>query len=171
MAHKRKSRAVVDTDEANMNLTPMIDMTFLLVVFFMLTIDLTTKEFVPVDLPHAYYGIEDKEDPTDDTPRFVINLESNGDVTFKGNSWSLSSADPMAQEVALRALRQELMVLTQDPKYSEPDSSSMIPVLIHGDRAAKWQYVQWIMQVCVDQKIKIYKIQFAVKQPPKEDEE
>ena len=48
-------------DEAKPNLTPMIDMTFLLVVFFMLTIDLSQKEYVALELPYARSGIEDKE--------------------------------------------------------------------------------------------------------------
>ena len=48
-------------DEAKPNLTPMIDMTFLLVVFFMITIDLSQKEFQDVALPFAKNGVEDVE--------------------------------------------------------------------------------------------------------------
>ena len=55
-----------DAEDAKMNMTPMIDMTFLLVVFFMLTIDLSSKEFIPVELPYATEGVEDKEDPLRD---------------------------------------------------------------------------------------------------------
>jgi hypothetical protein len=47
----------------------------------------------------------------------------------------------------------------------------MIPVMIHGDRDARWQYVQWIMQICAEPTIGVYKIQFAVKKPLGEDEE
>jgi biopolymer transport protein ExbD len=162
----RKKKKVVEGDESVLNMTPMIDMTFLLVVFFMLTIDLTTKEFVPVELPYAYKGVEDTDDTREDVPRMVINLEADGTVTFKGNTYTLSSDSPMDQELALRALRTELMRLAQDPNLREPDTASMIPVLIHGDRAAKWQYVQWIMQVAAHPQIRIYKMQFAVKQAP-----
>ncbi len=165
MAKKRLNKAVVEGDESKLNMTPMIDMTFLLVVFFMLSIDLTTKEFIPVDLPFAYKGIEDTEDTQEDVPRFVINLQSNGEVVFKGQTYSLSSDDPMAQETALRRMREELVALTRDPRWREDDGASMIPVMIHGDRAAKWQYVQWVMQVCAHPTIMIYKLQFAVKKP------
>ena len=166
----RKKKNVVLGDESILNMTPMIDMTFLLVVFFMLTIDLTTKEFIPVELPYAYKGIEDTDETQEDTPRMVINLLADGTVVFKGNSYSLSSDSPMDQELALRAMRDELTRLTRDPKFREPDTASMIPVLIHGDRAAKWQYVQWIMQVAAHPNIRIYKMQFAVRQPADDEE-
>lgn len=154
-------------DEAKPNLTPMIDMTFLLVVFFMLTIDLTTKEYVPLELPFARVGIEDKEGKID---RLTVNLLSSGDIMFKGNVWKLATGSPTEQRQALLALKDELQRLTNNPEMREPDRSSKIPVMIHGDRSARWQYVQWIMQVCAEPTIGIYKIQFAVKGPPVEEE-
>ncbi len=168
----KKSKTAITGDDAALNMTPMIDMTFLLVVFFMLTIDLTSKEFVPVELPFAYKGIEDSPENSDETvPRLVINLEANGTITFKSQRFSLSSEDKVAQSNALKALTQELRLLTRDPRYKEEDDSSMIPVMIHADRGAKWQYVQWIMQVCVDPGVQIYKLQFAVKKPVSEEDQ
>jgi len=155
-------------DEAKLNLTPMIDMTFLLVVFFMLTIDLSQKEYVALNLPYARAGIEDKETPI---PRLTVNLLSTGDILFKGKEWKLATGAPAEQRAALVALRNELQRLTADPGMREPDKSSMIPVMIHGDRDARWQYVQWIMQVCAEPTIGIYQIQFAVKRPIGEEEQ
>lgn len=152
-------------DDTSVNMTPMIDMTFLLVVFFMLSIDLTQKEFIPVDLPFAGQGVPDEPDPNDPIPRFVVNLESDGTVVFKGQRYSLSADDPVAQEAAIAALRSQLSGMTQDLQLREPEGASKIPVMIHGDRAAKWQYVQWIMQVCAQPSIQIYKLQFAVTKP------
>ncbi len=154
--------------EAKPNLTPMIDMTFLLVVFFMLTIDLTTKEYVALELPYAREGVDDKETPI---PRLTVNLLPSGDIKFRGNTWPLATGAPEEQHAALVALRNELQRLTADPEMREPDKSSMIPVMVHGDRDARWQYVQWIMQVCAEPTIGVYKIQFAVKKPPGEEEE
>ena len=165
----KKKKKVVQGQDGKLDMTPMIDMTFLLVVFFMLTIDLTTKEFVPVELPFADQGVEDTNETQGDTPRMVINLEADGTVVFKGTSYSLSADTPQAQEAAIAAMRSELVALTRDPKFREPDSSSTIAVLVHGDRAAKWQYVQWIMQVAAHPAIRIYKIQFAVKQPVRDE--
>jgi biopolymer transport protein ExbD len=158
-----------EPEHAKMNLTPMIDMTFLLVVFFMLTIDLSRKEFLQLDLPRADRGIEDK-DEGETIPRFVINLLPEGDIYLKGQRWRLATGSQEEQAQALDNLRNELSRLTNNPQWREEDRSSRVPVMIYGDRNARWQYVQWIMQVCADPRIQIYKIQFACKGPPPEEE-
>ena len=156
-------------EESKMNMTSMIDVTFLLVTFFMLSLDLTQKEYVAVALPYAYQGIEDVDDK-DAIPKLVINLLPNGNIYFKGNEWELASEDPRKQDDALEALRQELIQLTANqPAMREEDGASKIPVMLHGDREAKWQYAQWIMMACANPRIKIYKIQFAVAQPRKKE--
>jgi biopolymer transport protein ExbD len=162
-----KLKDLYGDDDVKMNLTPMIDMTFLLVVFFMLSIDLSRKEFVPVALPVARKGLEDKPDET--IPRFVINLLPSGDIKLKGQVYPLASDKPEEQRIALDALRAQLTALTADPALRNDDRSSKVPVMIHGDRDARWQYVQWIMQVCADPKIQVYRIQFAVKAPPADE--
>ncbi len=157
-------------DETGLNMTPMIDITFNLVIFFMLTLDLSQKEFVEVDLPVATQGVED--DPrkvTDEIPRFVINLTADGNVQFKGNTYALSSANAADQDKALEDLRTYLRALVANPKWREADGASKVSVMVHGDRSAKWQYVQWIMQACANPTIKIYKIQFAIKHDVKDE--
>jgi biopolymer transport protein ExbD len=157
-------------DETAMNMTPMIDITFNLVVFFMLTLDISQKEFVEVDLPVATQGVPDKEDPLAEVPRFAINLTADGRVQFKGNTYNISSTNAVEQDQALEDLRNALGALTNKPEWREPDGASKVSVMVHGDRSAKWQYVQWIMQVCANPRIKIYKIQFAIKHPPTEEQ-
>ena len=68
---RRRKRSL---DEVSFQLTPMIDMTFLLLIFFMVTQRITEQELsVPVRLPIA---------PTAATPerieRDVINLDGGG---------------------------------------------------------------------------------------------
>jgi biopolymer transport protein ExbD len=155
-------------DETTMNMTPMIDITFNLVIFFMLTLDLSQKEFVEVDLPVATQGVEDKEDPNAEVPRFAINLTADGKIQFKGNTYDVASTNPVEQDKALSDLKATLQNLTSRSDWREPDGASKISVMVHGDRSAKWQYVQWIMQVCANPAIKIYKIQFAIKHEVKE---
>ncbi|MGE0191687.1 MAG: ExbD/TolR family protein [Planctomycetota bacterium] len=163
-------RKLPETEEVKMNMTPMIDMTFLLVVFFMLTIDLTTKEFLPVSLPFATQGEENKDrDP--DHKRFVINLEAGGWVEIRKNRYDLSKENPVEQDRAVQDLKRMLKAFVEDRRAAgeevyEPDGACKVPVLIHADRAAHWKYVQWIMQVAADPSIKIYKLQFSVKRPP-----
>ena len=161
----------LQSEDAKMNMTPMIDMTFLLVVFFMLTIDLSQKEFIAVELPYARSGIED--DPkmqVEGQNRFVINLQNDGKVIFKGEEFNLAAEDPVMADTAIQKLKAALRDFHQDRGVAayEPDGASKIPVLVHADFRAKWKYVQWIMQVGADPSIKIYKVQFSVKHPPDE---
>jgi biopolymer transport protein ExbD len=176
---------IPEGDNTTMNMTPMIDIVFNLVTFFMLTLDMSHKELAVLDLPRAYNGIEDKDPKTnpdlkpEDKVRFVINLEistakdANGreygpSIYFRGNRWPVGSdRSPQEQDMALKRLREELLILHQNPtiKLREPDGSSRLMILIRGDRQSKWQFVQWIMQVCADPALRIYKIHFAVDHP------
>ena len=156
------------TDNVGLNMTPMIDIVFQLVTFFMLTLDMSQKELAVLDLPRANQGIEDKAPNTnvnaayEDKQRFVINIEAGGNLMFKGKKWALANSNPAEQDQALESLRQELRKLTHDPRLRNADGTSKAMVLVRGDRKAKWKYVQWIMQVCSDQNIQIYKIHFAI---------
>ena len=165
---------IQESEDAKMNMTPMIDMTFLLVVFFMLTIDLSSKEFFPVELPYATEGVEDKEDELNPIKRFVINLTRDGKIHFKNNEFDLASDDPGIQDDNITALRIALRQIHQEGGGAilyEKDGASKVPVMIHADWGTKWKYVQWVMQACAHPDIKIYKLQFAVKKPPSEDEQ
>lgn len=61
-------------DEVSFQITPMIDMTFLLLIFFMVTQKITEQELnVPVKLPVAVSAI-----PPERTERDVINIDGEG---------------------------------------------------------------------------------------------
>src|SRR5262249_43086862 len=149
--------------EMGMNMTPMIDIVFNLVQFFMLTLDLSHKELAVLDLPRATQGQEDKDPSTnpnakpEEKHRFIINIEQDGSLYFKGHKWPLANVDATAQDQSLDNLRRQLRELTREVKREPDTGASMAMVLVRGDRKAKWRYVQWIMQVCADPQIKIYK--------------
>ena len=165
---------IPQTDEGKLNMTPMIDIVFNLVTFFMLTLDMSKKELAALDLPRAYQGVEDKDPSTDpnakreDATRFIINLLANGNIMFKGIEYPLASPNPLDQHNSLERLKEALRERARDPKLREPDGSSKVMVLVRGDRTAKWKYIQWIMQVCADPNIKIYRIHFGVEHPKEE---
>ena len=49
-----------------------------------------------------------------------------------------------------------------DMKREEgPNSASAIFVLVRADKDTPWQHVQYVMQVCADPTVMIYKMQFA----------
>ena len=69
---RRKNRA---EEASGFNITPMIDMTFLLLIFFMVTSHLTDMDVsVPVGLPEAELGVV----PDDRSQRVVLTIDSTG---------------------------------------------------------------------------------------------
>ena len=153
-----------ETDESVLNMTPMIDIVFNLVTFFMIAVDISHKDFIAVALPRAHAGVED-EDPAvkGGLPRFNIGLTYDGEMVLKNNKWNLEGS-PEEQQAALDGLRNALAEVVRKPGMKEPDGSSRVVILIRGDREAKWKYVQWIMQVAAE--VKIYQMHFAVESPP-----
>lgn len=63
------------------NLTPMIDMTFLLVVFFILVSRITSVEQVPLQLPTP---LDPASNPAPETPRLVVNVPGDDYGTATG---------------------------------------------------------------------------------------
>ena len=156
-------------DESSLNMTPMIDIVFNLVIFFMLSVDLSRKDYAALTLPTARNGTPDRPvaAPGPDDRRVVVSLTADGSLVFRGRSWPLSSSDPRQQDLALEGLRRELIVATRPPELRDEKGASRVSVLVRGDRTAKWRYAQWILAVCAESPIRIYKVQFAVDAPPR----
>lgn len=70
MTRRRKA----DTGEVSFQITPMIDMTFLLLIFFMVTSKLTDQQMsVPIKLPVAISSVAPGK-----AERDIINLDGEG---------------------------------------------------------------------------------------------
>ena len=68
---RRRKKAL---DEVSFQITPMIDMTFLLLIFFMITQKITEQQLqVPVKLPVAVSA-----GPPEKTERDIINIDREG---------------------------------------------------------------------------------------------
>jgi len=155
------ARKKVNPDELleglEMNMTPMIDIVFQLIIFLMLANDLSRKEIEEMELPLALHATEDKGDK--EKYRIIVNLlKSEGDrpPTFKvkGMEMDLASFQQFLRPEADRNREQD------GPKASE------LYVLVRADTMSRWQDVQWVMQACADPSIRVYKLQFATTKPP-----
>jgi biopolymer transport protein ExbD len=161
-------------EETAMNMTPMIDITFQLVTFLMLTLDMTSKDYIPLTLPFANHGVEDKDDASDPVQslKVVVNLLPDGKIVLKGNTYTMTQDDPKGSMEGLKMLHRTLLQAVQpDPEHPnirEEDQHSKIAIQIHGDRAALWRYVQWIIATASSPQIKMYKVYFSIKQPQEE---
>ncbi|MCB1235200.1 MAG: biopolymer transporter ExbD [Verrucomicrobiae bacterium] len=67
-------RRGIDSSEVSFQITPMIDMTFLLLIFFMVTTKLTDQQVnVPVKLPVAVSAV-----PPGKIERDIVNIDGEG---------------------------------------------------------------------------------------------
>lgn len=157
MARKKKksdpSKAV--EGGAEMDMTPMIDITFQLIIFFLVANDLSKKEIETVALPQALAGVEDKGDEKEE--RIIINVLPPDDI-----------ANPaLMPKVRVRGVDHTIESLTSflkakaNQRSKGEDGTSNLYALVRADNRAPWQHVQFVMQACADPSVKIWKLQFA----------
>lgn len=65
-----------DDVPAAFQMAPMIDVVFLLIIFFMVTANMSQQERVPVDIPVASHSVR----PDDPSGRGVVSIDVKGDV-------------------------------------------------------------------------------------------
>jgi biopolymer transport protein ExbD len=115
------------TTTVGFNMTPMIDVSFLLIIFFLVASHLAKREVrLELDLPPASSGQTEIED---DKPRVTVNVLPTGQVLLGG-------LEVDAEELG-RRLQVELNV-------SGPD----LEVRIRSDRRVAYQFVEPILLAC-----------------------
>lgn len=121
------------------NMTPMIDVTFLLIIFFLVSNQMAQQEsLMSLDLPIAESG--DDLDPDDAAHRFTINVVADGNVMVAGEA--LDDEQLGSRLAAQRA---------KDDK---------LEVRIRTDRTVGYGRVKPILKECL--KNDVWKVTFAV---------
>ena len=142
-----------------MNMTPMIDIVFQLIIFLMLANDLSRKEIEELELPEALHATEDKGDK--EKYRIIVNLMKNdGDAP--------PTLKVRGMEMDLNAFQQYLRPEADRNREPEDPKASELFILVRADRRSRWQDVQWVMQACADPAVRVYKLQFATTDPTQE---
>jgi len=162
------SKAHDKQEDIELNLTPMIDVVFNLIIFFMLVADLSQKDIELLKLP---WSTQANADTADEELRIIINVVKAGETEAERRAWK--AGDPVlikvkSREVDLKTLTQRLLVFAErkrDEKH--PMRPSEVFALIRCDEKIRWREVQWVMQACADPDVRIYKLQFATGKPPK----
>lgn len=130
------------SSEANVQMTPMIDVVFLLVIFFLVSSHLARQEVqMPLPLPTASSGERPGETAT---RRVTINVLGDGRLLLAG------------KPVEASQLRERLVA-------ARDESGPEIEVRIRGDRAVAYQHVEPILLACA--RAGIWNVAFAVYRP------
>jgi len=153
------------------NLIPMIDIMFLLLLFFMLGADMGQRDLEAVALPYAQSVKEDKEAKKKDKGRITINVfhvrtecaaHGAGNVCDNERHWAITIrgidyADPSKLETYLKAQ-------STAAREAAPGAESVeTKVMIRADGGAPYGYVQDIMGLCFS--LGIYQIECGAAKP------
>lgn len=134
-----------------MDMTPMIDCVFLLIIFFMIVSDISQQDLAEIKLPKAEMAQKDENEEG----RMIVNIHPNGELEIKRQRYaSLDSADARA---ALQAyLANEVSKGKKDEKGLSERS-----LLVRADMKTQFKEVQKVMQICGLKGIQIYKVHLA----------
>ena len=154
------AKKMAESNSTELDMTPMIDIVFNLLIFFMVVTDLNQKELADLVLPLAYMAQSDKDDDPDD--RVILNVDKYGQIQFKGKVVNLNELGAILH----RAKEQYDFKMRQKGSSGLEDlpgggKASKLYVLLRADRDTPWQHVQWLMTIMSEQKL--YKMQFATK--------
>ena len=128
--------------QADFNMTPMIDVVFLLIIFFLVSSHLAKQEAqMPLPLPTAESG---QEIIDDQQPRVVVNISSDGSLTLAGH------------RVPVAKLRERLQV-------ERERSGEQLEVRIRCDRETPYANVKPVMLAATE--AGIWNVAFSVIRP------
>ena len=156
-----------------MDMTPMIDCVFLLMIFFVLVIDLSQKNLEDLILPRAVFQ-EPDESPPENRP--IINVLQNGTVIYGGDVFY----NPLVDKKDYRKIKQLLLDIRQKGlndgtlKLVDKDVGGTTakvlddPILIRADKWTEWHYVGEIMKQCSQPDIAFWKVQLALSDQDRE---
>jgi biopolymer transport protein ExbD len=124
--------------EVGFNMTPMIDVVFQLIIFFLVSSHLAKQEaHLKLPLPEAQSGIQDKPS---EKPRLTVNVLADGTLYFGG------------REVTAEELRVQLA-------ERKSEVGEEVEVRIRGDRGAPYKHIEPVLRACA--RAGIWNVKFA----------
>ena len=161
MANKKREKFVSD-DELGMDLTPMIDVVFQMIMFFIIITDFSQKDIALLDLPWSTVG---EDDEGDDPNRLIINVTAPK-TSDKGARDSKNADRILVKGKSLNFAQLYSFLETngkQNPRFRDkvnPNLSNR-SVLVRCDYQQAFDYVKAVLQICSNPEIAIYKIEIA----------
>ncbi|MBC8206283.1 MAG: biopolymer transporter ExbD [Kiritimatiellaeota bacterium] len=117
-----------DEDEVAIDMSPMIDMVFLLLIFFIVASAVIKVEPVKIEIPSAVYA----KVPEDETGRAMITLTAAGDM-YVGPTQKLVTLDELKEWITL-----------------ELEADKDIRILIRADGMVRYRDTEEIMEACAE---------------------
>ena len=152
MAEKKRKKGRADpaslAEAGGFDMTPMIDVTFLLIIFFMIVTDISNRAKPSLKLARAEQAVEDI---MDDPRRLIINIMRDGEIRVGAQAVS---------EAELRAKLQRVAAISMAGGLEFPNRR----VMIRADKESEFGGVQKVMAMCMDQRL--WRISFQTENLP-----
>ncbi|MFM1874036.1 MAG: Biopolymer transport protein ExbD/TolR [Planctomycetota bacterium] len=166
-----KNKIVQETFE--MDMTPMIDCVFLLMIFFVLVIDLSQKSLEDLILPRAEFQQPDDQ-PPDNRP--IINVLQNGSVVYNQkvvydptkDGTNYAPIKQMLLEIRRRGELEKTLKFTEEVLGGRTVKLVDDPILVRADKWTEWHYIGEIMKQCSMPEIAFWKVELAMSEQDKE---
>ncbi|MGB0144196.1 MAG: ExbD/TolR family protein [Akkermansiaceae bacterium] len=128
---RRKKMEPPEVDEPGLDISSLIDVCFLLLIYFLVTTQIVKKE---QELSTALPAVAPSDTPPDLAPLLII-LEANGNVSIKeeGGSIVLMDSDADVRELPRLSERLKLHKSVADTSGSKP----LVQVKVDGDSMAQ----------------------------------
>lgn len=94
-----------DDSSSEINITPLIDVVFLLLLFFMLTTTFSAKPGFKINLPKSSSAASGKESDS-----INVYVAATGDISFNGNKVSIGEVSELLKEKAKQGTEQMVMI-------------------------------------------------------------
>lgn len=139
-----KKREVNKGEDANLDMTSMIDVTFLLIIFFMcVTESANLAKEKDLKLPIAYKAAVDE---IDENGRLTVNITKKGEVKIMGQVYTPTDLDAaFSKEKAL--------------SWDKVEQAPTRAILFRVDENTPFIYVSNVMKQCMMHKL--WKVMFA----------
>ncbi len=86
-------------DSTEINISPMIDMVFILLIFFIVTTVFVDEIGIGIDKPQPQPPEEEEEEKDDP---IIFRIQANGQIIYEGNQVSTSQVQTTVEEVLSR---------------------------------------------------------------------
>ncbi len=115
-------------EECELNMTPMIDVVFQLIIFFVVTMNMSEAKNEDIKLAMAPHGPEIMADDPSSSLAMVIEVDKKGKITMAGRGVRIGDLKTMIQR-----------------RYNK---YGVFPVMIRADQNARHKHVRQVMDLC-----------------------
>lgn len=160
-----RRRAPSESEVAQLNMTPMIDVVFQLLIFFMLVTELSRRQVEVLNLPAATQAIKEEQV---DNEEVIVNIMPPGEKAVRPEQEQYCVLRVLGQDVNVEWLEQLFRTRRNMAIYQEipgnAASNVKYPLLIRADRTVPWLEVQRIMMMATRYG-GVYKVALGAKIP------